>query len=121
MEQPRRRPPLGLVLGKMTHLMALELEKKRPYLIENLLQALLGKCRALHVGLSLNILGHGLSLLVGEGLESLLAQALKGFLVLTKIGLGSDEDDPGLRAMVCNLRPPLHMKKIWHTLDLTFW
>lgn len=47
------------------------------------------------------------SFIIGDGLHSLLAQALDGVWVLPQIELGADQDDRNVGSMVTDLRVPL--------------
>lgn len=47
------------------------------------------------------------SFIIGDGLHSLLAQALNDVWVLPQIELGADQDDGNVGSMVTDLRVPL--------------
>lgn len=54
-----------------------------------------------------DVLGSSESFIIGDGLHSLLTQALDGVLVLPQIELGADEDDRDVGGMVTDLGVPL--------------
>lgn len=54
-----------------------------------------------------DVLGSSESFIIGDGLHSLLTQALDRVLVLPQIELGADEDDRDVGGMVTDLGVPL--------------
>ena len=76
-------------------------------LIKDVLQSLLGQGRALKVLGSSNLLGEPQSLLVGNGVCSLLVELLQSSGVVPQVNLGADEDHGGAWGVVADLRVPL--------------
>ena len=76
-------------------------------LVEDTLEVALCEGRALHVLDGLDLLGDADSLLVLNGCHLLLSQTLLGALVITKIELGSDQNDGNAGCVVLNLGVPL--------------
>lgn len=58
-----------------------------------------------------NILGECQALRVGDGSQLLLLQLLDGVLVISKVQLGTHQDDGGAGAVVPNLREPLELEE----------
>ena len=56
-----------------------------------------------------NILGQCQALRVGDGSQLLLLQLLNGVLVISKVQLGTHQDDGGAGAVVPHLREPLEV------------
>lgn len=54
-----------------------------------------------------NLLGQCKALWIGNGCQLLLLQLLNGVLVISKVQLGSHEDDGGAGTVVSDLREPL--------------
>ena len=76
-------------------------------LIEALLQALLGEGRALDEFVCVDFLGEGHTLLIRDGSEAVLSEALEHLFVLAQIDLGGSENDRSVGAMMMDLRVPL--------------
>jgi len=74
--------------------------------IENVFQTFLRERRALHVLDRLDLFGHRVSLFGGDGRKLLLGEAVEGFLVLSHIEFGSDQNHGCVGAMVLNFGHP---------------
>ena len=72
-------------------------------LVKDVLETLAGESGALEELEGAELLDHGVCLLLGDGGLALLAHALEGGLVCTKIRLGSDDDHGDVGAVVLDL------------------
>jgi len=74
--------------------------------IENILQSLLGECRAFHEFDCIDFLGFGHSLFVRDGCHVLFSESVDGILFFSQIELSSDQDNGGAWAVMRDLRVP---------------
>jgi hypothetical protein len=102
----QRAGTLLLGLGRLGGLALLLANHACESFIKDVLETLASESRAFEVLESVEFLDHVVGLLVGDGRLAVLAKGLEGRLVITKIGLGTDEDDWDIGAMVLDLDVP---------------